>query len=215
MISELMNDLFDEGRRQFIENLRLRDPIVHLENQVKLMYARQEISLQQYHQLIQKVQKRQIGRGDLEILHRQAVQKNTASGLTAPHHLSPAVEQRLDQLALDRVRLEDIQYEAQEELDSLKTIVNELHEQASKARQIAQDSLTDEQAVRAHLELEQDLLDRAQKLDERIHSLSQGIGQIETLNKRLEAYEAELKSLDIIERLTGITMNIREGTYVH
>lgn len=214
MISELMNDMMDEGRRQFNKNLRLRDPIAHLENQVKLMYARQEISRQQYHQLIQKVQKHQIGRGDLEILHRQAMQENNEADMRAPQRLSPAVEQRLEQLALDRVRLEDIQYEAQGELDSLKTKVNELHEQAGKARQTAQDNLPDEQAARDLLAREQELLDRAHQLEERIHALSQGVERIESLKKRLESYEADLKSLDIVERLTGATMNFREDMLV-
>ena len=213
MISELMNDIMDEGRRQYKENLHLRDPIAHLENQVKLMYARKEISLQQYHELIQKAQKRQIGLGDLEILHRQALQKSVEKGMRAPQHLSPAIEQRLEQLALDRVRLEDIKYEAQGELDSLKTNANELHEQARKARESAQDNLKDEQAARDLLELEQELLDGADQLEERIHSLSQGLERIETLKKRLESYEAELKSVDIIERLTGAALNTREGTF--
>jgi len=214
MISELMNDVMDEGRRQFNNNLSLRDPIAHLENQVKLMYARQEISRQQYHQLIQKVQKRQIGRGDLEILHRQAMQESNEAGLGAPQHLSPAVEQRLEQLALDRVRLEDIQYEAQGELDSLKTKVNELHEQARKARQTAQDNLPDEQAARDPVAREQELLNRVQQLEGRIHALSQGVERIESIKKRLKSYEADLKSLDIVERLTGATMNFREDTLV-
>ena len=32
MVKELVNDILKEGKRQFNENLRLRDPIAHLEN---------------------------------------------------------------------------------------------------------------------------------------------------------------------------------------
>jgi prefoldin subunit 5 len=215
MVKELVNDILKEGKRQFNENLRLRDPIAHLENQVKLMYAHREISVQQYHQLIRKVHERQVGRGDLEILHKQAVQKNTASGDVTHYPLNPTVEQSLTHLALDRVRLEDIQHEAQAELESLKTNVDELHEQARQAQKTAQDKVKDEQAVRDLLVLKQDLLDRAHKLDERIHSLHQGLARLEALRKRLESYEAELKSLDIEERLTGLTLSVREETSIH
>lgn len=215
MVLELMNELLEEGKRQFNENLRLRDPITHLENQVKLMFARHEISAQEYHHLIQKVRQRQIGRGDLEMIHRQAMQKSTTASSRTPQNLSPAIQQNLNQLALDRVRLEDMQYEAQAEIDSLRASRNEFKDQAAKVRQKAQKSLADEQAARELLDQEHDFLERAQKLDNRIHSLVQGVERLKTIKKNLETYETNLKSLDIEERLTGATLNIHERTWMH
>ncbi len=215
MVLELMNELLEEGKRQFNENLRLRDPITHLENQVKLMYARHEISAQEYHHLIQKVRQRQIGRGDLEIIHRKAMRNSPTTRNGTPAYPSPTTQRSLNQLALDRVRLEDMQYEAQTEIDSLRASLKEFKDQAAKVHQKAQKNLTDEQAVRELLDQEHDFQERAQKLDDRIQSLAQGLERLKTVIINLEAYETELKSLDIEERLAGATLDIRERTWTH
>lgn len=214
-VKELINDLLAEINRQYHDNISLRDPFHRLDDELKMMFGRGEISQEKYAQIKSKLYQGQIGRGDLQLLHRDALQKPSGASYSAQFPLDPEIQKSLNRLYLDRARLEDGRMEAEKLLDSLDAGLKQVRDRAEHAREKARSTLPDEHAARVYLEAHQIYLERAHILEERLYSLRDSLRRIEVLRNQLEAYEAELMILGSEQQLVGLETSIRESLLIH
>jgi hypothetical protein len=208
IIQEIWNDL----AAQLEVLLRLCNP-PSLENELRLMYGRGEITSEKYRQLVAKARKHQLGRGDVEILRAESLQQARQAGKVAPPVRNKALARQLDRLLLGRVQLEDVQFDSEKTLAALRADLNRLNQQAVEAREAARQALPDEAEARRYLEREQMLLEKVRLIEARLTVLQRGLRRIETLHAELVALESGLKSLDTQEQLTKLELKLRESMH--
>ena len=171
---------------------RLYDPAEALGEEIKVMLGRGDISHDQYDQLNRKLRDSSLGRGDLELLRRQARKPEHKQVIKSEE---PAITERLNRLYIRIASLEDARREAELALEVLKEDLKRVQEFASLAEEMARKTLPDESEARALLEIRQNMLERMQALESNRRELEQGMRRLEILQGELYAREAELKAL--------------------
>ncbi len=199
-IQDLVQALLNEMRSAFAGFIEdnfssLRDPAEGLAEEIKIMLGRGEISQEQYEQLNRKLKYNSLGRGDLELLRRQARNRAYKRVGEGPSFREPGVADGLDRLYIRIASLEDARREAEHAVKSLEADLKRIREYASSAEEIARRTLPDESEARAVLEIRQNMLERIQVLEAHKRSLEQAIRRLEVLQGELYAREAELRAL--------------------
>lgn len=207
---ELFTAFWEEWKRFLEENFRLQDPKIRLENQLRLMYGRGEITQETFHQLRFRLNWGRLGQGDLGLIHREALRRMEALGRLPVERYSPEILQSLDRLYLDRVLLEEARNEIQDRQKALEQEITWIKEQAASARQNAQDSLPDEDGARLYLEIWQHLTELSSTLDQRLLVLVQQYHGLQAQEAELNASISQLKLLGSQEQLTGLRYHIRQ-----
>ncbi|MGE5220818.1 MAG: hypothetical protein ACM3PY_00175 [Omnitrophica WOR_2 bacterium] len=208
--SELLSAFWEEWKRFLEDNFRVQDPKVRLENQLRLMYGRGEITQETFHQLRFRLNWGRLGQGDLGLIHREALRKLEALGRLPIEHYSPEILRSLDRLYIDHVLLEEARLEIQDRQKALEQEIDWLKEQAGSARQNAQDSLPDEDGARLYLEIWQHLTELASALDQRLLVLVQQFHSLQAQEAEINASISQLKMLGSQEKLTGLRYQIRQ-----
>lgn len=191
------------------EYLHPRDPKIELENQLRIMYARGEIDRDSFFHLRFRLQKNAIGRGEIILLHRAAMQRQESKTGLAVVDRNQQNRRRLDRLYLDQVLVEEARYEMEQRQKALRQEINWVKEQAESARQSAQTSLLDEDLARAYLEIWQDLLELSGNLEARLRSASQSMRRMETLEAEIRGTTIQLKLLESQEKITELHLRVR------
>ena len=181
-----------------------------VEQEVKLMYARGEITSGAYHRLLEMAQSDQLGWDDLARVRGEGAPSTQSVTKAPPRKRDPKVVSGLNRLYQHRSRLEAAQVEAEQVLEKLEADAARLRQQAETAADKAQLALSDEATARAYLETRQEALERADALNQRIISLRQDLRRIDTLRDELATREAELKALESGEQLAELEASIRE-----
>ncbi len=195
--------------RFYEQYLRPRDPKIELENQLRIMYARGEIDRESFFHLRFRLYKNAIGRGEITLLHRAAMQRMEGPASLPPGGSSPQNQPQLDHLYLDQVLLEEARYELEERRKALGQEIQWLKEQTESARQSAQDSLPDEELARAYLEIWQDLMELSRSLEERSLLASQSLKRMQALEVELRAAVTQIKLLQAQERMAELHLRVR------
>jgi chromosome segregation ATPase len=197
-IQDMLQGLLAEMRAAFTgfidDNFSyLREPSYGLDEEIKVMLGRGEITREQYDQLNRKLKFSTLARGDLELLRRQARKQayQQARASTGFHEQEVAGE--LDRLFIQIVSLEDSRQEAQQAKQRVEADINRIQEHAKSAEDMASKALPDENEARAMLEIRQNMLERLRRLEAHQRSLEQSIQRLEVLQGELYAHEAELK----------------------
>jgi chromosome segregation ATPase len=173
----------------------LRHPSGGLDEEIKVMLGRGEITREQYHQLNRKLKFSTLARGDLELLRRQARKRAYRQAGEGTGFYEPEVTGELDRLFIRNASLEDARREAQQAKQRLEADIDRIQEYAKSAEDMASKTLADENEVRALLEIRQNMLERLQGLEAHKRSLEQSIRRLEVLQGEIYAREAELKVL--------------------
>jgi prefoldin subunit 5 len=182
--------------------------------EIKLMYARGDITSGSYHRLLEMDRSGELSWDDLRQLSQ--------GGAPAPVGTKPAARERdadivrsLNKLYTHRSALEQSLKETESVLATLEADVTRLKEQAETARARAETSAnSDEASARAYLAIRQDVLERVAVLEERIAALRQDLAQIQDLEMELATREAELKALESRSKLAELEASIREDLLV-
>jgi hypothetical protein len=174
----------------------LRDPSDALDEEIKIMLGRDEISQEQYDQLNRKLRYGSLGRGDLELLRRQARKRALSQSEQGQRIQEPAVLAEMDRLFVRISSLEDARRETKQALMRLESDLRRVAEYASSAEEMARTTLPDENEARALLEIRQNMLERLQALEGRKRSLEAGLRRVELLQGELYAREAELRAVE-------------------
>jgi hypothetical protein len=208
-MTKTFQDVFFEMRTAWLEYIRknfsrLRDPSELLGDQARVMLGRGEISQEQYAQISWRLSQGSLGRGDLELLRRQARKQHQEQA--GPEHpfQDRAIAAGLDRLYIRIARLGDARRGAEKALRDLEVDLERVREFARSAEDLARKTLPDENEARLILEIRQNMLDRLQALEERKRSLERDLRRLEAMQGELYAYEAELKILEAQSGLEGM-----------
>jgi regulator of replication initiation timing len=83
-------------------------------------------------------------------------------------------------------------------------------QEAERIRERARAALPDESTVRLHLEIRQRLLERTDTLERRLERAQQALQQVETLSEELQASQAEVRLLEVEERLAELDLEAQQ-----
>jgi len=187
------------------------EPKPSIEQEVKLMYARGDIDANAYRRLLALARTGQLSRSDLALIRSGTAPADRQAVSTAARQRDPEIVNDLNRLNRHRSKLIAAQKESAQVLEKLEADVRKLHQQAAVAAQKAkQVVVTDEATARAYLAAQQEAIEKADKLEERVSSLRQDLRRIETLRDELATREAELNALESREHLADLESNIRE-----
>lgn len=200
ILERLLDEALDERR----------EPRAEIGQEVKLMYARGDITAQTYHRLLEMAQSGQLAWNDLERIRIEGGAKMSSISKAPQRERDPDIVRSLNRLYSHRNRLEEARAETGQVLQRLEADVARLREQAEIAEEKAQLALPDEEKARAFLETKEKTLDRVAALEERIASLGESQHRIDTLRDELATREAELKALESGEQLAELEASIRE-----
>jgi|GEM_PF-1631303 len=214
VIERLLDGTLDTGRWQPGDYYaRPVEPRADVRQEVKLMYAKGELSTDTFRRLMELAALGQLGWDDLARVRGEA----TVTG--GAHPAQPAAPEQkrdttivssLNRLHAHRTRLESARGETEQVLQTLEAEVSRLREQAKTAQSQAQQALpADEKRARAYLDVGQEAQTRIETLDQRIQTLRDSLRRIDTLHAELATREAELKALESAEQLAELEANIR------
>ncbi len=206
---ELFYAFWEEWKRLLEVSFRMQDPKIRLENQLRLMYGRGEITRETFHQLRFRLNWGRLGQGDLGMIHRDALRRLEASGRPPEERYNPEILQSLDRLYLDRVLLEEARFEIMDRQNAMEQEIDWLKEQAEEARQSAQNALPDENSARLYLEIWQHLKELSKTMDQRMLVFMQQLQGLQAQGAEINASISQLKLLGSQEKLTGIRYQIR------
>lgn len=212
ILERLLDEALNErGRQRDSYNDDLgHDPRAEIEQEVKLMYARGDISAQTYHRLLAMAQSGELAWNDLEPVRTKGGAKTSSISKAPQRERDPDIVLSLNQLYSHRKRLEEARAETGQVLQRLEADVTRLREQAKVAGEKAQRALPEEEKARAILETKETTLDRVAALEKRIASLRESQQRIDTLLDELATREAELKALESGKQLAELEASIRE-----
>ncbi len=210
---EMTSEAMEEFQRLWDEHVRVIDPQQRVENELMILYGSGEISQDRYRKLKTKLQKGQIGRGDLAIVKREAMVRAIGEGRPPLQAHSRALKRSLERLYLDRGRVEDARLEVERTIAVLEGEAGRAQEQAEDTRQKAAATLPNEQAARALLEQRQNLLEIVDRHQRRIQALRESLVRLDALRSELNMAGAGLRLLDTEERLSELESGIGESLY--
>jgi hypothetical protein len=208
-MTKTFQDLFYEMRTAWLEYIRenfsrLLDPSESLGDEARVMLGRGEISQEQYAQISWRLSQGSLGRGDLELLRRQARKQHQEQAGQEHPFQDRAIAAGLDRLYIRIARLGDARRGAEKALRDLEVDLERVREFAHSAEDLARKTLPDENEARLILEIRQNMLDRLLALEERKRSLERDLRRLEAMQGELYAYEAELKILEAQSGLEGM-----------
>lgn len=212
MLERLIEQTLNESQRQRDEYRHPEDAQAGIRREVKMMYARGDISRDTYRRLLEMAEQRQLDWEDLERVRREAgdaAQPAVVPRAPAPQR-DPAVVSSLNRLYRHRSRLEEARADTQQVLERLEGDAGRLRAQVEEAGERARLALPDEQRARAYLELKQEAQGRLNLLAERIATLQESLDRIGALREELATREAELKALESAGRLSELEADIRQ-----
>ena len=208
-MTKTFQDVFYEMRTAWLEYIRenfsrLLDLSESLGDEARVMLGRGEISQEQYAQISWRLSQGSLGRGDLELLRRQARKQHQEQAGQEHPFQDRAIAAGLDRLYIRIARLGDARRGAEKALRDLEVDLERVREFAHSAEDLARKTLPDENEARLILEIRQNMLDRLQTIEERKRSLERDLRRLEAMQGKLYAYEAELKILEAQSGLEGM-----------
>ena len=207
---ELLREFWAELRYQWQINFRLQDPKQAMEDELRLLHGRGLVGREEYLRLMTKLRKGQIGRGDLAILRKRpgSKQLSVESPLLQPS--DPWLWRRKNQLLQSEVRLQDGREAVSQTLKEIEADLASTAQEAERIRERARAALPDESTAQLHLETRQRLLERTDTLERRLERAQQALQQVETLSEELQASQAEVRLLEVEERLAELDLEAQQ-----
>ncbi len=218
LLGQILNVLW-EGLRPFFEDfVYFQDPKVKLENQLRVLYGRGDISKERFFEKLNQLRWGQIGQGDIQMLYQearlrrrlQAGQQNVLAPVVPPH-AGPASD--LERLYLDRGIAEELRTQIEECRRALAEEASWIEEQVRAAQESARSALPEESEARAYLEVWQELLGLAQTYDVQLQAQAEDLRRLDLLEAELTMHISQMKVLEARERFAELRLRIHQDLY--
>lgn len=184
-LQEFFQTIAQEIETLYQEHFSLDGPTARLRKKLRIMYGRGEIDRETFFRLKSRLDLGYYIEGELQSLHRQAVQRRKGEGLVE-------LGRSLEQVYMNLARLEEARAAIRAALGTIAS------EQAWADRQIeefweqAQAALPDEGEARAYLEVRQQLMGHREGLEQRAKAVRQDLRRIDQLEAGLRMSESRL-----------------------
>jgi hypothetical protein len=199
--------ILNEWTQFYEEIFTWEDPKAALQNQLRSMYGRGEISSARFLELRARLDRNQIGLDDIQMVRQ-------AGGPVDAACFDREIERSLNRLYIDRGLVAEAQAQIRQSLAALAGEARFVRVQIDAAYRDAQAALPDEDRARAHLERWQRLSRAALDLDTRRMAIEQEQQRLGDLEAELRAAITGLKLLDTQERLAGLNLQVRQDVVV-
>jgi multidrug resistance efflux pump len=205
--------LIAEWRSFLDESFTWEDPKSQYQNELRRMYGRGEISRARFLDLRARLDRDQIGLGDIQIAHQEALRRLRLEPLAdaGPHNRE--VRRSLDRLYLDLGLVEEARAELARSQAGLEEELARVRTQIAAARGAAQAALPDEARARAALLTWQRLSGAAQNSTARRAALQLELERMGDLETELRGAVSRLKLLDSAERLAEVRLQVRQDLF--
>jgi peptidoglycan hydrolase CwlO-like protein len=208
IINSVVEVVQEEWREFYDDNFQNPDPHTKLEERLRILYGRGEITREHYLQLRSKVTRGLVSKTDLEVIHHKAILRMQAEGKTTIRRGDKELEHSLDRLYADKVWLEDARDPLKENLEALRNLVNWFAEQAEAARQDAKTAMPNEAAVRVFLEVWQKLLALSQSLEEDLKAMESDLNNLDSFENEINAAISRATTTVYREQLANLSQRI-------
>jgi hypothetical protein len=206
--------IFYEWQQLLEDIFSWEDPKTASENQLRRMYGQGEISAERFREMLTRLERDQIGLGDIQMVHQASINRLSAEG-QPPEEASfdPQVARSLDRLYLDRGLVAEAGFQTERSLTALEIEARRLQALIDAAHHEAQAALPDETAARAHLAIWQRLTRASLEIDVRRAAVLDEQRRIAEMDAELHAAIASLKLLDAQEILSSTHLRVRQDVY--
>ena len=206
---DILKAIWEEIQSYFEENLSLQEPKMRMRNQLRSLYGRGGIPKERFLDQRMKLERGQIGLGDIANLQQEALLRVRTWGEVAGER-DPEIKHSLDRLYQDRGLLEEVRSEILYRQRSLASEAGWIHEQVELARRNAQASLPDDAAARAYLEIWHRLQELSRALEERQRVLEGALRSLDILEAGLRSSISELRLLETEAGLARLRLGIHQ-----
>jgi hypothetical protein len=205
--------IFYEWQQLLEDIFSWEDPKTALQNQLRRMYGQGEISAERLREMLIRLERDQIGLGDVQMVHQASVNRLSAEGQLDEVRFDPQVARSLDRLYLDRGLVAEAGFQTERSLASLELESRRLQTRIDAAHRDAQAALPDESTARAHLATWQRLNSASLEIDVRRAAVLDEQRRIAEMDAELCAAISSLKLLDAQEILSTTHLRIRQDVY--
>jgi hypothetical protein len=206
---DVLKAIWKEIQTHFEENLSLQDPKIRMRNQLRSLYGRGGIRKEVFLDQRMKLERGQIGLGEIANLQQEAQVRTRTWGEVAGER-DPEIKHSLDRLYQDRGLLEEARSEILHRLQSLASEAGWVQEQVESARRNAQASLPDDAAARAYLEIWHRLQELSRGLEERQRVLEGALRNLDILEAGLRSSISDLRLLETEAGLARLRLGIHQ-----
>jgi hypothetical protein len=217
-ISSILRTILEEIRPVYEDLVKPQDPRIKLENQIRALYGRGDLSRERYFEQLNKLRWNQIGAGDIQLLQQEArLRHRTQSGLAEWEGSSPSGElaRGKERLFVDRGIVEELRAEIEQTRAGLVEETHWIHAQLAEAQTNAQVSLPEESEAQAYLDVWQELLGLASTFETQLAAQAEDLRQLKLLDAELKMHISEMKILDARERFARLKLRIYQDLYPH
>ncbi len=203
-------ELFTLWREVFEDLFRWEEPQIQLQNQLRAMYGRGELTRERFIELRVRLHRNQIGLGDIQLVQREVEVRRRADQGFDEGSVDRQIERSLNRLYIDLGLVEEARVGI---LQSQQAIAKEsrwLGEQAAAARESAQAALPDEQQAREHLEMWHRLVGASRQIELRSQAISEELQRLDELQAEIKASVIRLQMLLSEEKLARLRLHLRQ-----
>lgn len=210
VIGQMINLIVEEWQQFYEDNLRWQDPKEKLHNQLRVMFGRGEIPVERFLDLSARLERNQIGQGDITVARWQAERLQQTRGRPGSTHRDPEIRRELNRLYADRGLVEEARQEIAAGLSAVDQELAWIQAQVDSTWQSAQSALPDEHLARAYLDARQHLLELSAALQARSLALRRERDRLEVVEAELRASITTLKLLDSRQSLAQLKLSVKQ-----
>jgi hypothetical protein len=193
-IGKILLAIWEELRPFYEEINSDQDPKTKLENELRILYGRGDLSKERFLEELNKLCWNQTSRGDILLLQQEArLRQRTQGNLVVAEQPNGELARGLERLYLDRGSVEELRMRTEEDLKALEKEMLWIREQVDLARDAAQTALPEEVTARAYLEVWQELLGLSRTFDVQREALSEDLRQLDLLDAGLRMQISETR----------------------
>lgn len=206
-------EFFNLWRELFEDSFSWEDPKTKLQNQLRSMYGRGEVTSERFLDLRAHLDRGQIGLGDIQLVQQEALHRTRTIQPLDGGHSNREIERSLERLYIDLGLVEEARAGILRSQQAITNDANWVEEQASFARVNARAALPDEGLARAHLETWQRLAQWSQGIDLRRQAMSRELQRLDEMQAEIKAAILRLQLLGSAEKLAVLRLHVRQDLF--
>jgi hypothetical protein len=208
IINSMIDVVRDEWHDFFNDKSTQTSPDARMEEKLKILYGRGEITKEHFHQLRYRLYRGVLSNLELSSIHQEAVRKQESDRNYIRWKGDPDLDRLLDKMFADQVTVAETRDLLKASLQQQKDNVAWIKEQAESVRQDAQAAMPDETRARAFLQVWQKLLSLAQTLDNDLQVMERDLLKLDSLENEIKAAIIRLQLYLSRERLADLSQRI-------
>ena len=207
---EVTTEFFNLWRELIVDFFHLEDPKKQLQNQLRAMYGRGELGRERFLELRGRLDRDQIGLGDIQLVQREALLRRRAGHPVDDLPGDREIERSLDRLYIDLGLVEEARAAVLRSQQAISEEFYEVERQGLAAREYAQAALPDEVQARAHLETWHRLAGASRQIELRGKAMSGEMQRLDEMQAELKASILRLQMLRSEENLAVLRLQVRQ-----